>query len=232
MAAKNGYQVAVGGLANQGAQADAVVAEIVKGGGKAITVLGDVTSENDIEAIFAKTKSELGPVDGVVNAAGVAYGAPVADLQFANVDWMMRINVTGLIICCREAVRQMQGRGGSIVNISSMAATIGGRPGAAAYAASKAAVDSFTTGAARDLAIQKIRMNTIRPGVVASPMTERVQNDPVVRRRIEESIPMGRLGQPEEIAAIAIWLLSDAASLVTGAHINAGGGGFQVASAA
>jgi len=232
LAAKNGYQLAVGGLAEHRADADAVVAEIVKGGGKAISVIGDVGSEKDIVAMFAETKSSLGPVDAVVNAAGLSYGAAPEELQFANVDLMMRINVTGLIICCREAIRQMDGRGGSIVNISSMAATIGGRPGAAAYAASKAAVDSYTTGAARDIAKRGIRMNTIRPGVVATAMTERMRSDPAVLRRVEESIPMGRVGQPEEIATIALWLMSDAAVLVTGAHVNAGGGGFHVASAA
>lgn len=231
LAARSGYQVAVGGLADHRAEAEAVVAEIAKGGGKAIAVTADVGSEQEIVAMFAETKSALGPVDAVVNAAGVSYGAPPDEYQYAGLDLMMRVNVTGLILCCREAIRQMNGRGGSIVNISSMAATIGGRPGAAAYAASKAAVDSYTTGVARDIASRGIRMNTIRPGVVATAMTERLQNDPVALRRIEESIPMGRIGRPEEIAQVALWLLSDAAVLVTGAHVNAGGGGFQVAAA-
>ena len=181
--------------------------------------------------MFAEVKSALGPVDGVVNAAGVSYSARPEDYKGDALDLMMRVNITGLILCCREAIRQMDGRGGSIVNISSMAATIGGRPGAAAYAASKAAVDAYTTGAARDIANRGIRMNTIRPGVVATPMTEKLQNTPEALRRIEESIPMGRIGRPEEIAEIAMWLLSDSAILVTGAQINAGGGGFHVAAA-
>lgn len=231
LAAKRGYKVAVGGLASYRDDAEGVVNDIRKGGGQAITVVADVCIENEVVAMFAETKSALGPVDAVVNAAGVSYSAKPEDYNGNALDLMMRVNITGLILCCREAIKQMDGRGGSIVNISSMAATIGGRPGAAAYAASKAAVDAYTTGAARDIANRGIRMNTIRPGVIATPMTERLQRTPEALRRIEESIPMGRIGRPEEIAEIAMWLLSDSAILVTGAQINAGGGGFHVAAA-
>ena len=125
--------------------------------------------------------------------------------------------------------RERGGAGGSIVNISSQAVLIGGRPGANAYAASKAAVDNFTTGFAREVAGQGIRVNTIRPGVIQTAMTASLSTDPELKRRVEESIPLGRVGQPEEIAEVAIWLLSEKSSLVTGAHINAGGGGFHVA---
>lgn len=232
LAAKGGYKVSVGGLAAHRGDAEAVVDEIRKGGGQAIAVTADVGNENEIVAMFAETKSALGPVDAVVNAAGVSYSAKPEEYKADGLELLMRINVTGLILCCREAIRQMDGRGGSIVNISSMAATIGGRPGGAAYAASKAAVDAYTIGAARDLARRGIRMNTIRPGVIATAMTETLQNDPQALQRIEESIPMGRIGRPEEIAQVAMWLLSDAAVLVTGAQVNAGGGGFHVAAAA
>lgn len=230
LAAKNDYKVAVAGLSEHMSEAEAVAAEIRADGGDALPLAADVGREEDIVAMFAETKRALGPVDAVVNAAGVSYGAAPEAYEFAPLDLMMRVNVTGLILCCREAIRQMDGRGGAIVNIASMAGTIGGRPGAAAYAASKAAVDSYTTGAARDIAKRGIRMNTIRPGVIATAMTEALQNDPEALKRIEESIPMGRIGRPEEIAAIALWLMSDAAVLVTGAHVNAGGGGFHVAS--
>lgn len=230
LAAKHGYKVAVAGLADHMSEAEAVAAEIRTGGGEAIPLSADVGREEDIVAMFAETRKALGPVDAVVNAAGVSYSAAPEAYEFAPLDLMMRVNVTGLILCCREAIRQMDGRGGAIVNIASMAGTIGGRPGAAAYAASKAAVDSYTTGAARDIARRGIRMNTIRPGVIATAMTETLQNNPEALKRIEESIPMGRIGLPEEIAVIALWLMSDAAALVTGAHVNAGGGGFHVAS--
>ena len=120
------------------------------------------------------------------------------------------------------------GAGGAIVNVSSMAATIGGRPGASAYAASKTAVDVFTTGFAREVAAEGIRVNTVRPGVTATAMTAHLERDPALRRKVEDSIPSGRIGQPEEVAEVILWLLSGKASLVTGAHVNAGGGGFQV----
>lgn len=231
LAAKGGYKVAIGALASYRDDAEAVVGEIRRNGGQAITVVADVCKESEVVAMFAEAKSALGPVDAVINAAGVSYSARPEDYEGDVLDLMMRVNITGLILCCREAIRQMDGRGGSIVNISSMAATIGGRPGAAAYAASKAAVDVYTAGAARDIAKRGIRMNTIRPGVIATPMTEKLQNTPDALRRIEESIPMGRIGRPEEIAEVAMWLLSDSAILVTGAQINAGGGGFHVAAA-
>ena len=120
------------------------------------------------------------------------------------------------------------GAGGSIVNISSLAVTVGGRPGAAVYAASKAAVDVFTTGMAREVARQGIRVNTIRPGAIVTAMTAALTATPEQRAQYERSIPLGRMGQPEEIGELAVWLLSDRASLVTGAHINAGGGGFNL----
>ncbi|MDO9435323.1 SDR family oxidoreductase [Hydrogenophaga sp.] len=122
------------------------------------------------------------------------------------------------------------GSGGAIVNVSSMAATIGGRPGASAYAASKAAVDCFTTGFAREVAAEGIRVNVVRPGVVVTEMTHHIARDSALRARVASSIPMQRLGRPEEIADIVLWLLSDSASLVTGAHVDAGGGGFMVGS--
>ena len=133
-----------------------------------------------------------------------------------------------------QVVRRMSnvlgGSGGAIVNVSSMAATIGGRPGACAYAASKGAVDVFTTGFAREVAGQGIRVNTVRPGVTATGMTPQLELDADLRRRVEASIPMGRIGQPQEVAALIVWLLSAEASFVTGAHVNVGGGGFLVAS--
>ena len=120
-------------------------------------------------------------------------------------------------------------KAGAIVNISSMAATIGGRPLASAYAASKGSVDVFTTGFAREVASQGIRVNVVRPGVISTDMTAKLMNNPQQLAKITASIPMGRVGTADEIANSVIWLLSDQASLVTGAHLNAGGGGFHVA---
>ena len=117
--------------------------------------------------------------------------------------------------------------GGSIVNVSSMAATIGGRPGASAYAASKGAVDVFTMGFAKEVAAEGIRVNVVRPGVTDTDMIEHMRHGER-RAVIEATIPMQRYGNPSEVAQAIVWLLSDQASYVTGAHVNVGGGGFHV----
>ena len=134
------------------------------------------------------------------------------------------------MLCCREAARRMStrhgGKGGAIVNVSSMAGTIGGRPGASHYAASKAAVDSFTMGFAKDVAAEGIRVNSLRPGMVLTEMTEDRLKDDAFRAGIESTIAMGRVGRAEEIADAILWLLSDEASFISGARVDASGGGF------
>ena len=236
LAAQAGWSVTVAGLTEHMGDAQEVVQEIERAGGKANAVACDVTKEQDIVAMFDESERRLGPVRGLVNAAGMPHACPAVEFGFEDLSRLMTVNVVGLLICCREAARRMStargGQGGAIVNISSLAVTIGGRPGASAYAASKAAVDVFTTGFAREVASQGIRVNTIRPGAVATAMTANLAANPEMRRKVEESIPMGRLGRPEEIGELAVWLLSDRASLVTGAHINAGGGGFNVQASA
>jgi len=143
---------------------------------------------------------------------------------------LFAVNVTGLLLCCREATRRMStkhgGKGGAIVNVSSMAATLGGRPGASAYAASKGAVDAFTKAFAREVAAEGIRVNSIRPGMVLSEMTENRLKDQAFRSRIEASIPMHRVGETHEIAEAILWLLSNEASFITGAMLDAAGGGY------
>lgn len=232
LAAKDGWAVTIAGLAEHMDEAREVVAEIERAGGKAVAVAADVSKEAEIVAMFDESERLLGPVRGLVTAAGMPYGGPVTDLAFAPLEKMMTVNIVGLIVCCREAVRRMStargGQGGSIVNISSLAVTVGGRPGASAYAASKAAVDVFTTGIAREVAPQGIRVNTVRPGAIVTAMTAALTASPEQRAQYEKSIPNGRMGQPEEIGEVAVWLLSDKASLVSGAHINAGGGGFNL----
>jgi NAD(P)-dependent dehydrogenase (short-subunit alcohol dehydrogenase family) len=137
------------------------------------------------------------------------------------------------MLCCREAVRRMAtgsgGAGGAIVNVSSMAATIGGREGRSAYAASKAAVDSFSIGLAKEVAREGIRVNVLRPGMTLTDMTDRVGKDPELRARIAATIAMNRCAEPEEMARPILWLLSEEASFISGALVNASGGGFMVA---
>lgn len=233
LAAKSGYSVTLVSLEHERAAAEVVVQEIEKCGGAATFVPADVSSESDIVRAYSTAARTYGPPTGVLHAAGIFFSNMVRDLDFAAVSKLIAINVTGLMICCREAARHMStkagGLGGSIVNVSSMAATIGGRPGHSVYAASKGAVDVFSKGFAKEVAREGIRVNTVRPGAVASAMTAVLETDPSLKKAVEDSIPMGRLGQPEEIADIACWLMSPAASLVTGAHIDAAGGGFNVA---
>lgn len=233
MAAARGMAVTVMARAAGRAPADALVAEVTAKGGRAQVVTADVTDEGEITAAFRAAEQGLGPLTALVNAAGISAKSRVADLGAATVAQVMAVNVTGLMLCCREAARRMStaagGQGGAIVNISSMAATIGGRPGSSVYAASKGAVDVFTTGFAREVAAEGIRVNVVRPGMVATKMTANIETDPALKRQVEASIPMGRVGQPDEIAELVLWLISPAASFVTGAHVNAGGGGFHVA---
>lgn len=232
LAAKQGFDVSLLGLPEQHKEAALVVSEIEALGRRAVAIDVNVTNANDIEVAFDTATETLGPIAGVVNAAGVIYSSRVEDFDFERLTTLMAVNVVGLMYCCREAARRMStkrgGIGGSIVNIASMAGTIGGRPTATAYAASKAAVDSFTTGFAKEVAREGIRVNTVRPGVIATPMTARLQANPERQRELENSIPLGRIGRPEEIGEVIVWLLSDKASFVSGAHVNAGGGGFLV----
>ena len=232
LAARGGYRVAIASLPAHADDSARVVQAILDGGGQAVALHGDVALRADIERLFGEAEAAIGPLTAVVNGAGVYCESRVDAYEFDALAHMIAVNLTGVVYCCREAARRMStrhgGAGGAIVNVSSMAATIGGRPGASAYAASKAAVDVFTTGFAREVAAEGIRVNTVRPGVTATAMTAHLERDPALRRKVEDSIPSGRIGQPEEVAEVILWLLSGKASLVTGAHVNAGGGGFQV----
>ena len=177
-----------------------------------------------------RRRRRSGPITHLVNSAGIGLNARVADFDAAALERLFTVNTVGLMLCCREAARRMStkrgGKGGVVVNVSSMAGTIGGRPGASAYAASKAAVDSFTMGFAKDVALEGIRAVSLRPGMIETEMTEKTLADRAVREAIESTIAMGRVGQAEEIANAIVWLLSDEASFISGVTLDASGGGF------
>jgi NAD(P)-dependent dehydrogenase (short-subunit alcohol dehydrogenase family) len=229
--AREGAAVAVG-YRERRDEADSLVAEIEASGGRACAVQGDVAREDDVVAMFEAAEGRLGTLTGLVNSAGVSHQSLVADMDHASIERLMAVNVLGTIICCREAVRRMStergGAGGAIVNVSSMAAVIGGRPGASAHAASKGAVDVFTTGLAKEVGGEGIRVNVVRPGVTLTDMTDQVRRDPELRARVVSTIPMNRAAEASEIAEAIVWLLSDKASFISGAHINASGGGFII----
>jgi NAD(P)-dependent dehydrogenase (short-subunit alcohol dehydrogenase family) len=231
-AATRGYKVAIN-YRSRDAQAKAIVADIVAKGGQAIALPGDMAHETDIVRIFEETERALGPITHLVNSAGISTGPGRVDAyDAAALANLFAVNVIGLMLCCREAAKRMStrngGKGGAIVNVSSMAATLGGRLGSSAYAASKGAVDAFTKGFAREAASEGIRVNSIRPGMVLSEMTERRLQDAAFRAHIETSIPMRRVGQSHEIAEAILWLLSDEASFITGAMLDAAGGGYII----
>jgi NAD(P)-dependent dehydrogenase (short-subunit alcohol dehydrogenase family) len=230
-AAARGYNVAIN-YRSRGTEAKAIVASIEAKGGKAISLPGDMADEGDIVGLFAETERALGPITHLVNSAGIGGRSRVDEYDAAKLAHLFATNVIGLMLCCREAAKRMStrngGKGGAIVNVSSMAATIGGRLGSTAYAATKGAVDAFTKGFAREAAAEGIRVNSIRPGMVMSEMTERRLADQSFRSSIEASIPMRRVGETHEIAEAILWLLSDEASFITGAMLDAAGGGYII----
>lgn len=230
LAAARGHKVAINYRSRASAAKD-VVASIAAAGGTAVALPGDVKREADINRLFDEAERALGPVTHLVNSAGIDGGtARAEDFDAAVLAQLFTVNTIGLMMCCREAARRMStkrgGGGGAIVNLSSMSATIGGRPGKSHYAASKAAVDSFTMGFAKEVAAEGIRVVSLRPGMIETEMTEQSLADPEVRAGIESTIAMGRVGRAEEIAKAILWLLSDEASFISGVTIDASGGGF------
>ena len=230
-AAKKGYKVVIN-YRSRDSQAMGVAADIAAQDGEAIALPGDMASEADIVRMFREAEKTFGPVTHLVNSAGISRQMRVDEFDAKVLANLFATNVTGLMLCCREAAKRMStkngGKGGAIVNVSSMAATLGGRQGSSAYAATKGAVDSFTKGFAREVAGEGIRVNSIRPGMVLSEMTEGRLKDQAFRSRIEASIPMRRVGETPEIADAILWLLSDEASFITGAMLDAAGGGYII----
>ena len=226
-AAKAGWRVAVNYAANADAAAT-VVEHIEAAGGEAIAVKGDIGSEADVLAMFAAVDKRFGRLDGLANNAGIVdRKARVEEMSLARLERMMRINVIGSILCAREAVKRMStqhgGEGGSIVNLSSVAAVLGSANEYVDYAASKGAIDSFTVGLAREVATEGIRVNAVRPGTIDTEI-HASGGQPDRAARVRDSIPMKREGQPHEIAAAVLWLLSDEASYTTGTILTVSGG--------
>ena len=229
LAAERGHKVAIN-YRSRDAQAKKVVADITAKGGQAVALPADVSREADIVRLFDAAEKALGPITHLVNSAGIGLNARVADFDAAALERLFTVNTVGLMLCCREAARRMStkrgGKGGVVVNVSSMAGTIGGRPGASAYAASKAAVDSFTMGFAKDVAPRRHPGRVAAAGHDRDEMTEKTLADRPSARRSKSTIAMGRVGQAQEIANAIVWLLSDEASFISGVTLDASGGGF------
>jgi NAD(P)-dependent dehydrogenase (short-subunit alcohol dehydrogenase family) len=227
LAAERGYVVCVNYRANATA-ADAVVRKITDKGGKAIAVQADVGVEPDVLRMFRQIDQTLGLLTALVNNAGIVEQQARLDaMDSLRLQRIFATNITGSFLCAREAVHRMStrtgGKGGVIVNVSSIAAQLGAPGEYVDYAASKAAIDAMTVGLAKEVALEGIRVNAVRPGIVKTDI-HASGGEPGRIERVKDSIPMKRAGEPEEVAKAILWLMSPEASYCTGAVLNVGGG--------
>ena len=204
--------------------AERVVNDIVANGGRAIAVQGSVSNATDMRRLFAETKSTFGAVDILVNNAGIGEFAPVEAVSEELYRRLFDTNVLGVMLAVQEALGHFGPNGGSIINISSVA-SVSPTPGSGIYAATKAAVNTLTTVLAMELGARKIRVNAIAPGPVDTDGTRGVGLiGSELERQLIAQTPLGRLGRPEDIGRIAVFLASDDAQWVSGAWIRASGG--------
>ena len=227
LAAQRGYAVAVNYSSNALA-AEHVVQQIHAGGGHAIAVQADLAIEAQVMATFEAIDAKLGRLTALVNNAGVVdVAARVDEMSVARLKRMFDINVLGSFLCAREAVKRMStrhgGSGGAIVNVSSAAARLGGAGNYVDYAASKGAIDTFTLGLAKEVAAEGIRVNAVRPGIIATEI-HASGGQPDRARQMAPLVPMQRAGTAQEVAQAIVWLLSEESSYSTGSLLDVAGG--------
>ena len=227
LAAQRGYAVCVNYVRNPGA-AHGVIDAIRNAGGRAIAVQADVAIEADVVRLFGEATQQFGRLTALVNNAGILERhARLDEMDSARFERVFATNITGAFLCAREAVRRMSprhgGRGGAIVNVSSMAARLGSPGEYVDYAASKGAIDALTIGLAREVAEEGIRVNAVRPGVIYTDIHASGGEAGRVDR-VKSTVPMKRGGQPDEVARAILWLASDEASYSTGTFIDVSGG--------
>jgi 3-oxoacyl-[acyl-carrier protein] reductase len=204
--------------------ADKVVDEITKAGGKALAIQGDVSKKADIDRLFAQTRLAYGKLDILVNNAGVYEFLPLDQVTEEHFHRQFNVNVLGLILTTQEAVKQFGPAGGSVINISSVAST-SAPPGGSVYSATKGAVDTITSSLAKELGPRQIRVNSINPGMIE---TEGVHSAGILgtdfHKQIETQTPLGRIGQPQDIATVAAFLASTDSGWITGETFRVAGG--------
>ncbi len=223
LAAARGYDVAVNYNSNSNAAAS-VVDAVKKAGGRAVALQGDMGKEADIKRVFDQTTSKLGPIAAFVHSSGII--GPMSRLDEASSETLreaLDVNTLGALICLRECVRRMStkhgGKGGAVVLLSSMAATIGGGNECVWYAESKGAIDSLTIGLAREVGRENVRINAVSPGMIDTDI-----QPPGRLERVLPMLPTGRAGTADEVAEAILFLLSDAASYITGANLRVSAG--------
>ena len=227
LAARGGWRVMLSYRDDRRA-ADQVVSSIVAAGGRASAVQADVGREQDVLAMFGTLDAQGGRLGALVNNAGiVAPAARVDAFDLARIERVFRTNVIGSFLCAREAVRRMSsrhgGRGGAIVNLSSVAARLGSPAEYVDYAASKGAIDTMTVGLAKEVATEGIRVNAVRPGLILTEIHASGGDAGRVERLLGQ-VPMRRAGSADEVAHSIVWLCSGEAGYVTGAVLDVGGG--------
>ena len=226
--AADGYAIAVNYAADAKA-AQATVAGIEKSGGRAQAFQADIADTAALPRLFDEATQALGPLAGLVNNAGsTGRAVRVEEQEEADLTRLFAVNVIATILACKEAVMRLStrhgGSGGAIVNISSIAARLGGLAGLGPYAASKGAVESFTKGLANEVGPDGIRVNAVAPGMIETDMSQPLLAPAGARERIEAMTPLRRVGAPEEIAEAVAWLISPAAKFVTGSVLTVSGG--------
>lgn len=227
LAARQGYAVCIN-YKNQESAAQTLVKEIQASGGKAMAIAADVTNLQNVEHLFKQTELSFGSISALVNNAGIV--APQTRFENVDLERIQRLfdtNVFGTMLCTQQAIKSMStlhgGQGGAIVNVSSAASRLGSAGEYVDYAATKGAVDSLTIGLSKELAGEGIRVNAVRPAFINTDM-HADGGEPDRVDRIKNNIPMQRGGQPEEVAAAIMWLLSEEASFTTGTFIDMAGG--------
>ena len=227
LAGARGWSVGVNYVADEAAARETVAA-VAAAGGRAVAIRGDVAAETDVVAIFDATVVAFGGLDGLVNNAGiVAPGLPLAAMSAARMRRVFDTNIFGAYLCAREAARRLSrsrgGPGGAIVNVSSAAARLGAPNEYVDYAGSKGAIDTLTIGLAKELGPEGVRVNGVRPGLIATEI-HASGGAPDRAAIMGATTPLGREGTAEEVAEAIVWLLSDTASYVTGALLDVAAG--------
>lgn len=227
LAGAQGYRVAVNYVSNAQA-AQAMVREIEAAGGRAAAIQADVARPSEVRRLFDAAEAALGPVTALVNNAGITGpSSRFADLTPDDMERVVSLNLLGAMACAQEAIRRMStahgGGGGAIVNVSSMAATLGGAGEFVLYGATKGAIDTLTIGLSREVAREGVRVNAVAPGMIDTEI-HASSGDPGRIDRIVPTVPMGRIGTAAEVADAVLYLLSDAAAYVTGTVLKVSGG--------